>query len=238
MLSMRVWSRLLRQVVDLVVPQACLSCDTPGVLVCADCDSAIRATPGRARVIPAFVGAPLHVQSGVMGSPELLRVITAFKDGGRSEASSYLGTLLGGTVSAPAHHLVVPVPQSPGAYRRRGWFPLRDIARAANLDITESLTLRARHVDQASLSADERWSNVAGSMWVPPRRSTIIAGKSVIVFDDVITTGATMVEAARALYAAGARYVSGVTVAAMARRWPTYIANSQPPHDDTGRRQD
>ena len=235
---MNVLTRILREAVDLVVPRMCLACAAPGSLVCAECDVVIRSTPGSAREIRVFVGAPLRVQSGVMGSRELLRVVTAFKDEGRSDAARYLGALVEGTLSSTEDHVIVPVPQSPGAYRRRGWYPLRAIARAAHVDLREVLTVRAQHVDQASLSAGERWSNVAGSMQVPDHHATVVSGQSVIVFDDVITTGATMVEAARALYAAGARQVSGVTVAAISRRWSRDTANSQHPGGDTNRRED
>jgi predicted amidophosphoribosyltransferase len=62
---------------------------------------------------------------------------------------------------------------------------------------------------QADLSAAERRRNVAGAFAAAPA----VAGRRLVVVDDVFTTGATAAECARALGAAGARRVGVLTVA-------------------------
>jgi predicted amidophosphoribosyltransferase len=61
-----------------------------------------------------------------------------------------------------------------------------------------------------TLNPQERQANVAGAFTADPGR---VAGRSVLLVDDVFTTGATMAAAAQALLDAGARSVSGYCLA-------------------------
>jgi predicted amidophosphoribosyltransferase len=90
------------------------------------------------------------------------------------------------------------------------------LARSAARDLgveARRLLAPARAVaDQAGLTTRERAANLAGAL-----RATGVAGLPVVVVDDVMTTGATLVEAARAL-AAGGHPVAGAAVVAATRR--------------------
>jgi len=83
---------------------------------------------------------------------------------------------------------------------------------AAPID-RSSLRRRRATAEQSGLDARHRAANVAGAFAVIPRRRRRIAGKRVLLFDDVMTTGATMSAATRALLAAGAVEVRGFCVA-------------------------
>lgn len=72
--------------------------------------------------------------------------------------------------------------------------------------------------DQAGLDHLQRAANLERAIEMQPRWRGGISGVSVLLVDDVLTTGATLTEGARALRVAGARHVAATTVAATQRR--------------------
>ena len=72
-------------------------------------------------------------------------------------------------------------------------------------------------------SAKARVRNVRGAFKVPPGRISLIAGRRVLLVDDVLTTGATIQACARALKRAGAEKVLVLTIARVARPLPRVI---------------
>ena len=80
----------------------------------------------------------------------------------------------------------------------------------------QALQHRRRVADQAGLNASDRAANLAGAL----QARFDLRGQRVIVVDDVITTGATLAEAARALRAAGAEVPAAAVIAATSRRSP------------------
>ena len=117
----------------------------------------------------------------------------------------------------PQQELVVSVPSS---HPRRGFdstaLLARTVAEALGLPYEDKALRKVRATPpQASLSREERLVNVIGSMEAAsPER---LEGKRVLLVDDVITTGATMTEAARALLQGGALEVYGLSVASAER---------------------
>jgi predicted amidophosphoribosyltransferase len=72
--------------------------------------------------------------------------------------------------------------------------------------------------DQAGLDAAARAANLAGALRLVHGGERLVAGRAVVVVDDVVTTGATLAECGRCLRAAGAVVVGAATVAATSRR--------------------
>jgi ComF family protein len=115
--------------------------------------------------------------------------------------------------------VLVPVPLHPRRRRERGFNQSELIAQAlgrlTRLPVAASALVRRQDTpSQSGLSAAERRRNVASAFVV--RRRPAIAGRVVVIVDDVLTTGATARACASALRAAGARSVRLLTIARVA----------------------
>jgi predicted amidophosphoribosyltransferase len=140
--------------------------------------------------------------------------VVAFKERGRAELAGPLGRALALAVVAVLSGLadrgrpvrLVPVPSTAAALRERGRDHVRELAtvavaelRSAGLPVAEARLLRRRGRvrDSARLSVAQRRSNLAGSFVRRP--AEVPAGAVLVLVDDVVTSGATLCEAASAL---------------------------------------
>jgi len=238
--------RSLGATLEMALPTSCGGCGGPGATWCYACAAeACHSTypEGGRQVSPTPCPRgypPTWAVSPYDGTTR--KAVVAYKDGDRRDLVAVLAPMLAEAVAAAMAgdpHLravlasgngpvfVVPVPSSPSAVRRRGDAPLDLLARAAvrevglssrDLIVSPALRLRRRVADQAGLDHRQRASNVECAMQVRPRWRTSIGGVGCLLVDDVLTTGATLVEAARALRAGGAGHIAAATVAATQRR--------------------
>ncbi|MFF4269292.1 ComF family protein [Streptomyces sp. NPDC001536] len=117
--------------------------------------------------------------------------------------------------------LLVPVPSARRTVGARGHDPARRIALAAAGELRRGgvaarvvgvLRQRRAVADQAGLDARERLENLAGALAVVPGGERLLLGGPVVLVDDLMTTGASLREAARAVRAAVARGRDGGSV--------------------------
>lgn len=123
---------------------------------------------------------------------------------------------------------VVPVPLHPLRLLRRRYNQAaeiaRPLARLSGLDYLPDALARSRATDsQGGKSASGRRRNVAGAFSVPERRKPQVAGRRILLVDDVMTTGATAEGCSRALLAAGAACVHVAVVARVKEAAPRTI---------------
>jgi predicted amidophosphoribosyltransferase len=198
---------------DLVLPRTCAGCGLPGPMLCRRC-AALLAVPRVATPRRFPEGFPPTVAAGGYAGPVRPAVI-AFKERGRAELARPLGAALALAVAAvmagvpgpaPGPVQLVPVPSTAAALRTRGRDHVRELTacavaelRAAGVAAEEVRLLRRRGRlrDSAGLSAAQRRANLTGT-FVAGRRS---AGGLLVLVDDVVTTGATLTEAAATLAA-------------------------------------
>ena len=161
-------------------------------------------------------------------SDGLRELIQLLKYQGVRPAAGVLGRMLAEALLelsedfGDATPIVIPVPLHDSKLRQRGFNQSELIARAALknfrlrgsdwLMLEPSLLQRARETQsQTGLSAEQRRANVRGAFRVA--EPTAIAGKDIVLIDDVFTTGTTLRECARVLHRAGAAHVLVATVA-------------------------
>ncbi len=230
---------------DLLLPSHCAGCGGDSHVehrvrgLCVGCRHEIRhasplawqlhATAGEA-TLPGFASSAYDgvVRSALLEYKERGRLCLRF-DLANSLLVSVLGAAVttgGGMPLSERSLLLVPVPSAVATRRARGHDPVGALAtlaarqlRALGINVRAARALRqARLVDdQAGLDLGGRWANLAGAFAVS--RPTRVRDREVIVVDDIVTTGATALEAARALSSAGARVLAVVCVAATPRRF-------------------
>ncbi|MCX6568720.1 MAG: ComF family protein [Candidatus Aminicenantes bacterium] len=166
---------------------------------------------------PAF---SLHRSCGVYGGT-LKEVILLFKYRKYAPLSRPLAgfaerCLASDTKLWEGADFLVSVPLHPARKRERGFnqsrLLARDLGRLRGMALREGCLVKAKNVPpQAGLHAAEREANVKKAYAVRRRRK--ISGKTLILIDDVTTTGATLRECARVLLEAGAKEVRAITLA-------------------------
>ena len=153
-------------------------------------------------------------------APPLDRWITAMKYGGDPALAAPLGALLipQGITLAPQVDRIIAIPPSARRLVERGFdhtaHLAAPLARALGLQLQPKLQpkmlARTRHTpEQAGLDQQARSRNLQGAFLAHPN----VAGRSILLIDDVMTTGSTLREAARALREQGARTIIALVVA-------------------------
>jgi predicted amidophosphoribosyltransferase len=160
-----------------------------------------------------LVGDGLRVWSGLEYEGAPRAVMLALKRDGRADAARYLAPALAAAVVAaapdPAGIVVVAVPGTRAGFRRRGYDPVRLLLARAGLGSLRAFAPARPHRAQKLLTVGDRATNLRGAFRV--RRA--VAGHRILLVDDVVTSGATLREAARVLRSAGAEVVGAAVVA-------------------------
>ena len=197
---------------DLIFPPVC-GCGRVDYQFCANCLKELRRYPLESRTVS---GEPLDglastgIYDGVLG-----RAIRAFKYDGVRGLDEHLAERLT-RVYERTHwtiDLMIAVPLAKKRLDERGYNQSEMLgacmSNACGIPCRSDYMRRIRETDQqARLSGRQRTANVRNAF----EASAAVAGLAILLIDDVVTTGSTLNECARALKREGARAVYGLTV--------------------------
>jgi len=218
---------LFADLLDLLLPPSCACCGRSGQPWCQPCQPATRPA-----LVRGAAGPPVYAAGEY--ADQLRLALLAYKERNRRQLAPRLADYLVGAVEgarrplpADRQPVLVPVPSRRSAARLRGGDHLLRLAtltgRLTGLPVVTALRLRAPVRDSAGLTAEQRQQNLAGRLLAAPPSSGRLAA---IVLDDIVTTGATLTEAERALTAAGWPVVTGAVIAATRLRHPASIVGA------------
>ena len=225
--------RLATDAAHYLAPSLCAGCTeqiAPGATqLCEGCRSSMETAPYPEEIYSSILGSDAYadgVEIDAVGSlyhfaPDspIREVVHAIKYRGCRGLAEEIGVDTGRTLSVfpefRSVDVVVPIPLHPARYRERGYnqaeMIARGVARGIGVPVFPNALRRNRHTGtQTALDNDARRRNVEGAF----RGITDeIRGRVILLCDDVLTTGATLRSAARALLQAGATSVVGGTIA-------------------------
>lgn len=201
---------------DLLLGETCAGgCGRPRSPLCPACERSLAPSPRAVVPLTPVAGFPVTRAAARYEGPVRAAVL-AHKEHARRALDRPLGVLLASAVEAVtaavgvpvAECVLVPVPSLRSAVRARGHDSVLDIARSAShrLDGTPPVHRMLRHTrrvrDQSGLDVAERRANLDAALAV---RGDVRAGATVVVVDDLCSSGATLASAARAVQTATGR---------------------------------
>lgn len=179
--------------------------------LCGDC---LARPPSYDRARAAFV------YDDISRSPVL-----AFKHGGRTEGLHAFSAHMyrAGRSFWPGADIIIPVPLHASRLIKRRFnqsaLLARKLARMSGVPLGTDALYRTRATpSQGAQTAAGRRRNVQGAFSVPVNMRASLAGKHIVLVDDVMTTGATINACARTLKKAGASYIDVITLARTVRQ--------------------
>ncbi len=214
------FKQFLSGFLDFVLPNGCLVCEkilgTGDRFLCAGCLEKLEpyneTHPWREEKISGGIISDSFSAFWFREGTPIQTVFHALKYGKIKSAGILLGEEAGKKLSVEQireFDIIIPVPLHKAKRRERTYnqseFIAKGLGNVLNLPIELHAVHRTRFTPtQTKLNKAERKQNVLGAFEVSEKEKNIISGKNIILCDDVITTGATILECASAIKAAGA----------------------------------
>lgn len=240
MMSVKLIHTALRHVLTMLFPERCFGCGARDALFCNRCARSLlayqpacvfcRRNAGGAFCAPCRRRVKLHdlpcneiIVAQSYRTPSIQKAIRALKYRSATVLQETLAELLWKkgapmlTDCVSSSTVVIPIPMSAKRLRQRGFnqsaLLASAVAQHAAIPFNEHTLVKIRHTRPQSETPhrSERLKNVRGVFTV--HQTEAVRGKTVILVDDVITTGATIIDASRALKSAGALRVIALVLA-------------------------
>lgn len=212
-------SKITDKLLDYIFPPRCMACEdilniSEPARFCPTCFGELQPcsyTPGEQH-FSAYVYNEVAKQA-----------VHSFKYGKNRDSGRYLGRLMAERFLLTSHTIVilqgvdalVPVPLHEAKERERGFNQAQilatEISKATNIPVMEAALVRTRNTEaQAGLGKSERNQNMMGAF---AQGAQPVTSKTVLIIDDVFTTGSTIQECMKALHLSGASHSFSYTFA-------------------------
>lgn len=227
-------SRLFFDFLNLIYPNSCEACGAPLVVgervLCSTCRYKLPRTNywlQKGNPVEQVFWGRVPVENACslffMGKGSRYRkLLHKLKYGNKPQIGVALGQLLGNELAKVADYanveFVVPVPLHIKRQRKRGYNQSEKIAAGISQAIgkpllTDAVFRKRYNETQTKKTREERWSNVSDIFAVHPGAEARLAGKHILLVDDVLTTGSTIEACITAMLKAADCKVSVVTLA-------------------------
>ena len=224
-MASRAFSAAAASLLDIALPASCVGCRAEGVALCPTCRrplaTRLKLPAGVPIGLPSAMPLPLaQLEWCAPFSGTVRLALHSLKYAGEQRLAGPLAAAVASRwrVAGAGGEVLVPVPVHADRARRRGYdqavLLTMEASRLLQLPFVRALERRRNTRPQFDLGRTARRTNVAGAFAISgPRHANGVCGRWVVLVDDVVTTGATLVACAETLYDAGALAVSAVTVA-------------------------
>ena len=200
---------------ELIFPSRCLGCRQLGIGICSQCRASWH--PHIYRTSISAEGFSFPVYSAVAYSPVAQKVLLGAKESALHDADRLIHQAFSHSLSYFYSEVgiadLVPIPSRKANTRKRGRdFILEEtnaLARSPHVQVRAILSHLRKVKDQTTLNSQSRERNLSQSMRCANREDS--SNIPVILIDDLVTSGATLREAGRALHRGGYTVIGAVT---------------------------
>ncbi len=214
--------KIIKQILKIIFPRECYGCGQLDTLICSECLKRIPLRPYQKEKIRHQDYLDRVLISSFYSHPLVPKLIEQFKYYGQSDLALPLGQIMLNFIKRNkldktlANFYLVPLPLHRRRLLERGFNQSKLLAdflsKSLSLPvIADNLWRKKYRKQQVKLSAAKRLNNIKGAFAVHNKKE--LFGKKILLVDDVVTTGASLNEAAKILREAGVSSVWAITIA-------------------------
>jgi predicted amidophosphoribosyltransferase len=212
--------QLISDLKYLLFPTRCFGCRDLGYLICSNCRKLWNPHIYRSTIVD------LAVYSAIPYSPVAKNILLAAKEQSIKSADQLVRSAMAASLQVLfqkyPNSALVPIPSAPASNRRRGRDFINEmaifVAKDMGVGVLQLLEQQRLVRDQSKLNIASRRENLAMALSIKPQLGGNYSSESVVILDDLVTTGSTINEANRALTKAGFKVQAAATACVALRR--------------------
>ena len=212
--------QLISDLKYLLFPTRCFGCRELGYSICSNCRKLWNPHIYKSTIVD------LAVYSAIPYSPVAKNILLAAKEQSIKSADQLVRSAIAASLQVLfqkyPNSALVPIPSAPASNRRRGRDFINEmaifVAKDMGVGVLPLLEQQRLVRDQSKLNIASRRENLAMALSIKPQLRGNYSSESVVILDDLVTTGSTINEANRALTKAGFKVQAAATACVALRR--------------------